>query len=94
MEQQSTHPTLSISQDPIFYYSISSTESADPFFAYLHRPEWFKILFKRAFDQHRHEIQGVIYLARSSEEIVGSIYFEATPKHASYGKQVPIFGWL
>ncbi len=75
---------------------IHAHQSANSFFAYLPFPSWFMERFSLAFNEHRRKTEGVIFLSYSSEgnRVVGSIYVEVTPTHRSYGKQIPIFGWL
>ena len=75
---------------------ITASESSQAFIKYLHRPEWFKTHFAPIFDQHRARTQGTLFVAQNqiTQQIQGCIYCELTPMHLSYGKQVPIFGWL
>ncbi len=75
---------------------ISADETAQDFYLYLDRPTWFINHFQSIFNDHRTLTAGVIFLYRSTEEnkVQGCIYVELTPKHRSYNKQVPIFGWF
>ncbi|WP_371806391.1 hypothetical protein [Candidatus Lokiarchaeum ossiferum] len=78
------------------FQTILAHESAQDFLAYLNRPNWFKAHFESIFNSHRQRTQGQIFLARepATNAVIGSIYCELTPMHQSYGKQIPIFGWL
>lgn len=75
--------------------TISAKESAEEFIQYLPYPLWFKNALKIPFDVHRKETNGEILLALNSKRtIIGGIYLELNPKHRSYGKSVPVFGWI
>ncbi len=75
---------------------IAHSSSSDDFFKYLSRPMWFKKNFQPIFDVHRKRTQGILFLAKDnfSKRTVGCIYCELKPFHYTYGKQIPIFGWL
>ncbi len=67
------------------------------FINYLNRPIWFKVKFNQIFDQHRKKNQGTILLVKKKDavnSVIGCVYYELNPHHLSYGKKVPIFGWL
>lgn len=73
---------------------ISALQPADAFYAYLKRPAWFKAKFQPVFDALRRETGGVIIIEKIEDQVLGHIYVDCYPKHRSFGKQVPIFGWL
>ena len=76
--------------------SSSSQDSSLEFIQYLSRPLWFKRNFGPLFDLHRKKTKGKLFLAKDSEsqDTIGCVYCELKPFHNSYGKQIPIFGWL
>ena len=75
--------------------TINANESAEEFIQYLPYPLWFKKTLKNPFDMHRKETNGEILLAvNTNRTIRGCIYLELNPKHRSYGKSVPVFGWI
>ena len=74
---------------------LSADHSSDEFIAYLPKPEWFKVALQPAFDDHRKKTKGEIYLVmQGNQKVCGCVYLELTPVHRSYGKSVPVFGWL
>ena len=90
---------MEISQ--ILLHRINPFEKSDLFVQYLDRPLWFKENFQEAFDRHRKHTKGIILLAAASEDlkenqeiIHGCIYVESKSHHSSFGKKIPIFGWL
>lgn len=73
---------------------IQATESSDAFFDFLDRPAWFKANLQGPFDKNRKDTGGIIFLMKEEKSTVGCIYCEITSKSISYGKFVPIFGWI
>ncbi|UYP48711.1 hypothetical protein NEF87_004996 [Candidatus Lokiarchaeum ossiferum] len=75
---------------------ISHSSPSNDFLKYLDRPSWFKENFQPIFDAHRQRTHGTLFLAKNikSNVILGCIYCELEPYHFSYGKKIPIFGWL
>ena len=76
----------------IMLRTLNPQDASDPFIAYLDRPMWFKERFQAAFDAHRLEMNGIIFLACNSsnpEEMGGCIY--VVPKSKLNARAVYIF---
>ncbi|MCK5345312.1 MAG: hypothetical protein KAR20_18005 [Candidatus Heimdallarchaeota archaeon] len=77
--------------------SIGVGEKIDQFYDFLDRPFWFKMYLKSYFETQRIKMHGVVFLAVDAAKpstIKGCIYCELEPDHLTYGKNVPIFGWV
>jgi hypothetical protein len=89
-------PTITPSmENPISLKEILPSESCRDFMTYYGIPAWMTPYFQPAFDHYRAKVSAKIYLAlNSAAAICGCIFYDPTPEHRSYGKQVPTFGWL
>ncbi|MHA1674924.1 MAG: hypothetical protein ACTSYI_15010 [Promethearchaeota archaeon] len=72
-------------------------DNIDQFYNFLDKPFWFKLYLKSYFETQRIKMHGVLFFAveeTNPSTIKGCIYCELEPDHLTYGKNVPIFGWV
>ena len=73
-------------------------DNIDQFFEFINRPFWFKLYLKPYFETQRLKMHGTLFFAKNSKDpdspVVGCIYCELEPNHLTYGKNIPIFGWV
>jgi hypothetical protein len=73
-------------------------DNIDQFFEFIDRPFWFKLYLKPYFETQRLKMHGTLFMAKNSQDpdspVVGCIYCELEPNHLTYGKNLPIFGWV